>query len=173
MLELKKGTDILSEIGGVKTEDEANAIFKEKMDKANLAKMDKIKNSEVRLKIANSIAMCQPDSVFVNTGSEADRQWVRDLALKKGEEKPLKMKDHTIHYDLKDEQGRIIDRTFYIVNDGEETSALAQKKLRDEALVDVREKMSGVMKGMTMIVGFYMRGPLGAPASNPALLSVS
>jgi phosphoenolpyruvate carboxykinase (GTP) len=169
MLELKKGTDILSEIGGVKTEDEANAIFKEKMDKANLAKMDKIKNSEVRLKIANAIAMCQPDSVFVNTGSETDRQWVRDLALKKGEEKPLKMKDHTIHYDLKDEQGRIIDRTFYIVNDGEETSALAQKKLRDEALVDVREKMSGVMKGMTMIVGFYMRGPLGAPASNPAL----
>jgi phosphoenolpyruvate carboxykinase (GTP) len=169
MLELKKGTDILSAIGGVKTDDDANALFKEKMDEANLAKLNKIKDPEVRLKIANAIAMCQPDRVVVNTGSEEDKQWVRELALEKGEEKPLKMKNHTIHYDLKDEQGRIVDRTFYIANQGEEISALAKKKLRDEALEDVKEKMTGVMKGMTMVVGFYMRGPVGAPTSNPAL----
>jgi len=169
MLELKKGVDILSEIGGIKTDDDANAIFKEKMDAANLAKLDKIKNSEARLKIANAIAMCQPDNVFINSGSDADKQWVREYSLEKGEEKPLAMKNHTIHYDLKDEQGRIVDRTFYIANEGEEISALAKKKLRDEALVDIREKMTGVMKGMTMVVGFYMRGPVGAPASNPAL----
>ncbi len=169
MLELKKGVDILSEIGGIKTDDDANAIFKEKMDAANLAKLDKIKNSEARLKIANAIAMCQPDQVFINSGSDADKQWVREYSLEKGEEKPLAMKNHTIHYDLKDEQGRIVDRTFYIANEGEEISALAKKKLRDEALVDIREKMTGVMKGMTMVVGFYMRGPVGAPASNPAL----
>jgi phosphoenolpyruvate carboxykinase (GTP) len=48
------------------------------------------------------------------------------------------MKDHTIHFDLKDEQGRIVDRTFYIVNEGEEISALAKKKLRHEALEDVK-----------------------------------
>ncbi len=169
MLELKAGIDILSEIGGVKTEDQANAIFQEKMDDVNLAKLDRIKNSEVRLKIANAIAMCEPDSVFINTGSEEDKQWVRNLALEKGEEKPLKLKNHTIHYDLKDEQGRIVDRTFYIINEGESVSALANKKLRDEALVDVREKMTGIMKGMPMVVGFYMRGPVGAPVSNPAL----
>jgi phosphoenolpyruvate carboxykinase (GTP) len=169
MLELKKGIDILSEIGGVKSEEEATALFKEKMDDANFAKIEKIKNPEARLKIANAIAMCKPDSVVVNDGSEADKQWVRELALEKGEEKPLAMKDHTIHYDLKDEQGRIVDRTFYIANEGEAISALAKKKLRDEALVDVREKMSGVMKGMRMVVGFYMRGPIGAPVSNPAL----
>jgi phosphoenolpyruvate carboxykinase (GTP) len=29
--------------------------------------------------------------------------------------------------------------------------------------------MSGIMSGMTMIVGFYLRGPVGAPVSNPAL----
>ena len=112
MLELKKGTDILSAIGGVNTEDEANSIFKDMMDEANLAKLDKIKNTEVRMKIANAIAMCRPDNVFINDGSEADKQWVREYSLKKGEEKPLAMKNHTIHYDLKDEQGRIVDRTF-------------------------------------------------------------
>jgi phosphoenolpyruvate carboxykinase (GTP) len=169
MLELKKGIDILSEIGGVKSAEDADALFKEKMDDANYAKMQKIKNPEVRLKVANAIAMCQPDSVVVNSGSEEDKQWVRELALEKGEEKKLAMKDHTIHYDLKDEQGRIVDRTFYIANEGEEISSLAKKKLRAEALEDVRAKMTGIMKGMKMVVGFYMRGPIGAPAANPAL----
>jgi phosphoenolpyruvate carboxykinase (GTP) len=169
MLELKKGIDILSEIGGVKSAEAADALFREKMDDANYAKIQKIKNPEVRKKIANAIAMCQPDSVFVNDGSEADQQWVRDLALEKGEEKKLAMKNHTIHYDLKDEQGRIVDRTFYIANEGEEISSLAKKKLRGEALEDVRSKMTGIMKGMKMVVGFYNRGPVGAPAANPAL----
>jgi len=169
MLALKKGVDILSDIGGVKSAEAADALFKEKMDDANYAKIQKIQNPEVRMKIGNAIAMCQPEAVFVNDGSEADLKWVRELALEKGEEKELAMKGHTIHYDLKDEQGRIIDRTFYIVNEGEELSSLAKKKLRGEALEDVRDKMSGIMKGMKMVVGFYMRGPVGASAANPAL----
>ena len=36
------------------------------------------------------------------------------------------MKDHTIHFDLAQEQARIIDRTFYIVNEGEKVSVLAK-----------------------------------------------
>lgn len=39
MLELKKGIDILSEIGGVKSADQATSIFKEKMDDANFEKI--------------------------------------------------------------------------------------------------------------------------------------
>ena len=38
------------------------------------------------MKIANAIAMCRPDSVFINTGSETDRQFIRDLAIERGEE---------------------------------------------------------------------------------------
>ena len=44
------------------------------------------------------------------------------------------MENHTIHYDLKEEQGRIIDRTYYIANPDEIVSSLANKTLRDEAL---------------------------------------
>jgi phosphoenolpyruvate carboxykinase (GTP) len=79
------------------------------------------------------------------------------------------MTGHTIHYDLKEEQGRIIDRTYYIVNPDESVSSLANKILRDDALNDVREKMGGIMKGFTMLVGFYNRGPIEAPVANPAL----
>lgn len=169
MLEKKKGVDIVCELGGVKTIDDAMTLFKSKMDAEHLSRIQQIRNSEIVIRIANSIAMCEPDSAYVNTGSEADKQFIRDLALKKGEESELPMKGHTIHFDLKEEQGRIIDRTFYIANEGELISTLANKKMRDEALEEVRKYMTGIMHGKIMIIGCYTRGPAGAPASNPAL----
>ena len=65
MLELKKGVDILAEVGGIKSIDEARKLFEEKLDAKNLAKLKKIKNEEALLKIANAIALCQPDAVFI------------------------------------------------------------------------------------------------------------
>jgi len=169
MGQIQKGTDIVSEIGKVATLEAAMEIFKTSMDEENLSKIQQIKNQKVLLKIANAIVMCEPKSVFINTGSEEDKQVIRELALKKGEEATLPMENHTIHYDLKQEQGRIIDRTFYIIDEGDEVSSLAQKVNRAEAFIDVRGKMTGIMRDKIMMVGFYMRGPVGAPASNPAL----
>jgi len=169
MLERKKGTDIVAEVGKIKTREAAIQIFEKKMDKDNLSKIKKITNEEALLKIANAIVMCEPDTVFVNTGSEADKKYIRDLAIKNGEEKKLAMKGHTIHFDLKDEQGRIVDRTFYIANEGEKISSLANKIERPKALEDVQKFMKGIMRGMVMMVGFYIRGPVGSPVSNPAL----
>jgi len=169
MLQTGEGIDILSEIGGITDAAAGLDLIKSKMDGEYAARIDRITNPDVILKIANAASMCAPDSIFINTGSEEDRRLIRYWALKFEEEAPLAMPDHTIHYDLKDEQGRIIDRTFYIANEGENVSSLANKMLRDAALEDVRDKMAGIMRGMIMLVGFYMRGPIGAPVSNPAL----
>ena len=166
---IKDCIDIATELGGIKTLDAAWQLLEEKMDGANFEKLKKIDPAEIIKKIANAAVLCGPDTVFIDTGSEADRQFVRNLALEKGEESTLPMDGHTIHYDLKDEQGRIIDRTFYIYNEGEEVSSLALKRERSEALIDIREKMTDIMNGMVMLVGFYNRGPVGAPASNPAV----
>jgi len=89
MFELKKGIDILSHVGGVKRAEEAEKIFRDSMDDVNFEKIQKIKNEDARLKIANAIAMGRPDSVFVNTGSPEDRQFIIDLSLKKKEESNL------------------------------------------------------------------------------------
>ena len=169
MVEKQKGTDIAIEIGGIKTAEAALQLFRDKLDKEQLSKIQQITHPEVILKVANAIAMCEPDAVFINTGTDADKQFIRDLAIRNKEEKTLPMAGHTIHYDLKDEQGRIIDRTYYIANEGEEVSSLANKMLRGDALKDVRDKMTGIMRGKTMVVGFYIRGPVGSPVSNPAL----
>jgi len=169
MYQKKKGIDIVAEIGGVKTYEDAIQLFETRLDKTHLSRIKEIKHPEILVKLANAVVMCNPDAVFVNTGSDSDRQFVREMALKKKEEAPLPMDGHTIHYDLKEEQGRIIDRTFYIANEDEDVNSLANRMDRAKALEDVRDKMFGIMKGKTMIIGFYMRGPVGSPASNPAL----
>ena len=169
MMKKREGIDVVAEIGGIKTPEAALKLFKQKMDAEHLDRIQKIKNKEARLKIANAIAMCQPDQVYINTGSKKDLQFICALALEKSEEAKLPLDRHTIHYDLKEEQGRIIDRTFYLTNPDDLVSSLANKIDRLEALADIRDKMSGIMTGMTMIVGCYLRGPLGAPVSNPAL----
>ena len=161
--------DIVTELGRITTVDEAMAIFKAKMDPDHLARIQQIKSPEVLVKIANAVKMCEPDSIYVNTGSEADQDFLKKLAIEKGEEAPLAMENHTIHYDLKQEQGRIIDRTYYIATEGEEISSLANKMDRDQAQSEIQEHMAGIMKGMRMLVGFFVRGPIGAPAADPAL----
>jgi len=169
MFQKKKGIDIVVHIGGITTFEAAMRLFENRLDEKNLSRIQEIKNPEVVLKIANSIVMCEPETVFINTGSESDKAYIREMALKNGEEAKLPMDGHTIHFDLKDEQGRIIDRTYYISNEEEHISSLANKMDRTKALIDIQDKMTGIMRGKTMIVGCYMRGPVGSPASNPAL----
>jgi phosphoenolpyruvate carboxykinase (GTP) len=169
MMRIGEGIDIVSELGGIGTQKAAVKVFEGKMNADHLSRIQRMKTTDAILKIANAITMCDPDTVFVNTGSEADRQFIRELSLKKGEEAPLPIEGHTIHFDLKEEQGRIIDRTFYLANPGDLVSTLAKKIERGDALIDIRERMSGIMAGKIMIVGFYVRGPVGSPVSNPAL----
>lgn len=169
MFELKKGKDILSDIGGIKTETEVEKALQDSMDDDNYAKLDKIKNPEARLKIANIITLGRPDQVFVNSGTPEDRRFIINLALEKCEEAELAIKGHTIHYDLADEQARIVDRTYYIANEDELVSSLAQRISRNDAHQYVKDNMVGIMKGMIMIVGVYSRGPVGAGPSIPAI----
>ena len=169
MLELKKGIDILAEVGGVKSHAEAQKVIEEKLDDAQKQKLAPITNKDVLVKIANAILMCKPDAVFINSGSTADQQWIRNHALEKGEEKKLAKKDHTIHFDLPQDQARLVNQTYYIINEEEKISSLAKSLLRSDALTYVSENMDGIMAGMTMIIGFYSRGPVGAEAAMPAV----
>ena len=169
MLELKKGEDILAGVGGINTISEAKAIFSSKIDNTNREKLAKIANEEALIKIANAISMCQPDSVFINTGSPEDVQWIREYSLKQGEEKKLAKDGHTIHFDLPQDQARLVKQTFYIVNEGDKMSSLAKTVERNEAKAYMKEFMPGIMSGKTLIVGFYSRGPVGAEATLPAI----
>ena len=145
------------------------ALIKKELNEDNFKKLAPIKNEDALIKIANAINMCKPDEVFIDTGSADDVQWIRDYAIKKGEEKKLAKEGHTIHFDLPEDQARLVKQTYYIVNEDEKLSALAQSTPRPEALKYIQEFMPGIMQGMAMIIGFFSRGPAGAEAAIPAI----
>lgn len=169
MLELNKGENILAKVGGITSLEAALDMLKSKTDDANFEKINRIKTAEAVIRIANAAVMCNPDKVFVDTGSAEDVQWIREHALEKGEEKELAKKGHTIHFDLPQDQARLVNQTYYIRNEDEKISSLAKSILRSEAIDYVTEFMPGIMKGMTMMVGFFSRGPVGAEATIPAI----
>ncbi|MBI9109081.1 MAG: phosphoenolpyruvate carboxykinase (GTP) [Spirochaetales bacterium] len=173
MLELKKGVDILLAVGGVANIADAKALFKSKLDASNLAKINTIKNEEALLKIANAISMCEPDNVFIISDKKEDAAYVKQQSLKRGEERNLAIKGHTIHFDLPEDQGRLVNQTFYIVNEDEDISSIAKKELRADSHSYIKENMKGIMHGLDMYVAFLNRGPVGAKAAVPALMITS
>ena len=128
MLKYKEGVDILSDLGGVKTIAQAQEIFRQKLNPEHQKRLAAITCEEALLRVANAIALCDPDNVFIHTGSDEDMATVRKLSLEKGEEKELAIKGHTYHFDLPEDQGRIVAQTFYIVNEDEGLSSLAKKE---------------------------------------------
>ena len=169
MLELKKGEEILAAVGGITTFSDAMQVIKEKLDPANEAKLATIRNEDALIKIANAIAICKPEKLFIDTGSEDDVQWIREYSLEKKEEAKLAKDGHTIHFDLPQDQARLVNQTYYIINEGEQMSTLAKSLLRQEALAYVKKFMDGIMRSKVMMVGFFSRGPVGAEAAIPAI----
>ncbi len=169
MLKLHHGPDILSTNGGITNLAAAQRVIAASCDTDQLQRLEAIANPDARIKIANAIQICRPSSVFINTGSEEDRGKIVRWSIETGEEEPLALPNHTLHYDLAQEQARLIDRTFYIVNPEEETSSLAKSTPRAEAMRYVADNMRGIMEGTRMIIGFYSRGPVGAKGALPAI----
>ncbi len=170
LLELKKGVDILSDIGGITSIDKARELFEKKCNEENLLKINRIKNEDALLKIANAASMFQPEDIWLNTGSEADLQTTRDKTIEKGEEFKLKVDGHTCHYDLPEDQARLVKQTYYIVNEDEDVSVLAKKTIRSEAYNYVKDTMVRLMKGRTMTISLWNRGPIGAKAAISAVM---
>ncbi|MDD9301461.1 MAG: phosphoenolpyruvate carboxykinase (GTP) [Desulfobacter sp.] len=161
--------DVLNKLGRINSPAQALELFKLKLEDDHLEKISKIHHPDVLVRIANAISVCNPKRVYINTGSAEDKAFIKTLALEKKEERSLSMDNHTIHFDLADEQGRIVDRTFYIADPQDHVSSLANRMKREDALKDIGSTMTDIMADMTMVVGFYNRGPVGAPVSNPAL----
>ena len=92
--------DPLHTLGKINSPEQARNLFASELDSTQSTKIAKIKHPDVLVRIANAIALCRPSKVFINTGSEEDKEVIRKIAIEKGEERSLAMAGHTIHFDL-------------------------------------------------------------------------
>jgi len=144
-------------------------ILESRLDADSLKKLKTLDNGPLDELVSDAILKFQPDSVFVSTGSPEDLQYVRTQAIRRGEETPLILPGHTIHYDGYEDQGRDPVNTEFLVSEGTSLGPALNSVDREEGLENINQIMNCIMRGREMIVSFYSLGPLGTEFAIPCV----
>jgi len=142
---------------------------KYRMDKKNQTKLEALQNPFVERCVQEAIELCQPEKVSVITDAPQDIHYVRNLALRNGEEKPLAIPGHTIHFDGYDDQGRDKENTRYLLSHPVDWGIDIKWISKEEGLHEVTSYLRGSMRGKEMLVRFFSLGPTDSAFSIPSL----
>ena len=129
----------------------------------------KIDNPELHHVVATYIELCNPEKVFVCTDSPEDIQYVRQEAIRAGEEMELALDGHTVHFDGYYDQARDKKNTKFLLHGGVSLGADINAMDRDEGLTEIHELLKDIMQGHQLFVRFFCLGPLQSAFSIPAL----
>jgi phosphoenolpyruvate carboxykinase (GTP) len=144
-------------------------ILKNRIGDEGFNKLMKINNDALYKFVAEYIEHCNPARVFVCTDEQKDIQYLRDTAVKNGEEQKLAMEGHTIHYDNYGDQGRDKKNTGILLPAGVKFDDAIETKDREPALKDIMIILKDIMKGKDMFVCFFCLGPKNSEFSIPAV----
>ncbi len=109
-----------------------------KLSKIDYQKLCAITNPKVYQLIAEASELCSPDRIFICNDSTEDIEYIRRQAIVTGEEKPLAVPGHTVHFDGPHDQGRDREVTKYLVPKGDLLSKALNQIDRDEGLAEVK-----------------------------------
>jgi len=143
--------------------------IKNKFDENNYQKLAKINNNYVYEFIVKFVKLLNPDSIFVSSGAPQDIQYLRDKAIKDGEEKKLAIEGHTVHFDGIQDQARDKKRTKFLVDKNSKLSNALNTIDKDEGLEELNRFMKDIMVGRQLIIAFYSLGPTDSVFSIPAV----
>ncbi|MDD4307926.1 MAG: phosphoenolpyruvate carboxykinase (GTP) [Thermoplasmata archaeon] len=144
-------------------------ILEEHLQQAGLERLYNINNPELHDTVAKFIELCQPSSVFVASDAPADWNYIRQSAMRNHEESPLKLKNHTVHYDAYGDQGRDKKNTRYLLDDPNYLEPELNQMDRNRGLDEMHGLMNGIMKGKEMFVCFFSLGPVDSQYAIPCL----
>jgi phosphoenolpyruvate carboxykinase (GTP) len=144
-------------------------ILKSRFEEESLKKLKVLNNVHLEGMIAEAILKYQPRSVFLSDGSHADMQRIRRESIRRGEERPLLVPVHTVHYDGYEDQGRDPANTLILTSDGASLSPGINTKDAKEGRHEIEKIMNGIMLGKDMVISFYSLGPLGTEFAIPCV----
>ena len=145
------------------------SIDKNILNEKNLKKLEALNNPKVMELVERYAILCKPAKVTVLTDSEEDKNYVRELAIKNSEEKPLKIKGHTIHYDNYYDQARDKEHTWILLPKGKTLSKRISTIDYDEGIKEAMELLDNIMEGKEMLVCFHCLGPVNSKFAIPAI----
>ena len=144
-------------------------MLKSRLGAENYQKLMKIANPELHHFIATYVELCNPDKVFVCTDSPADIQYVRQEAIRAGEEMELALSGHTVHFDGYYDQARDKKNTKFLLPEGVDLGSNINAMNREKGLKEIREILKDIMQGHQLFVRFFCLGPLNSEFSIPCV----
>ncbi|MGB9720288.1 MAG: phosphoenolpyruvate carboxykinase (GTP) [bacterium] len=144
-------------------------FLEQKVGKQGFERLKKIDNPALYEFLAKYLQLCNPDKVFVCADTPEDFEYIRQTAIKNGEEKKLATTGHTIHFDNYEDQGRDKKNTGILLPPGKKLDQAIETKDRDPALVDIHNILKDIMKGKEVFICFFCLGPTNSDFSIPAV----
>ena len=145
------------------------AILKAKLGAESYQKLMAIDNPELHQFVAKYVELCNPRKVFVSTDSPEDIKYIRESAIRNGEEKRLAVDGHTVHFDGYYDQGRDKKNTGILIPKGIDLGPSIETKERESALKDIHEILKDIMKDKELYILFLCLGPTNSVFSIPAV----
>jgi phosphoenolpyruvate carboxykinase (GTP) len=144
-------------------------VLKVRLDENNYNKLMAIKNPYLHEFIAKYIELCNPSKIFVSDGSKEAIEYIRKAAIENGEEIPLAIEGHTVHFDGYYDQARDREHTKFLVSKGINLGPSLRTTDREEGLKEIHEILKDIMKGHELYICFYSLGPTNSVFSIPCL----
>ncbi|MEO0184500.1 MAG: phosphoenolpyruvate carboxykinase (GTP) [candidate division WOR-3 bacterium] len=144
-------------------------FLEQKVGKQGFERLKKIDNPALHEFLAKYLQLCNPEKVFVCSDTPEDFEYIRQTAIKNGEEKKLATAGHTIHFDNYGDQGRDKKNTGILLPPGKKLDEAIETKDREPALVDIHNILKDIMKGKEAFICFFCLGPTNSEFSIPAV----
>jgi phosphoenolpyruvate carboxykinase (GTP) len=143
--------------------------LKPRLGEESFQKLNKINNPSLHEFILKYVELCNPAKIFACNDSPQDIAYIRETALKAGEEKALATQGHTIHFDAAGDQGRDKEHTNILVPKEVVLGDAISTRDREEGLKEIREILKDMMKGKEMYICFFCLGPTNSEFSIPCV----
>ena len=146
-----------------------NRLLKEKLTTENYSRLIALGNPKLHDFVADAIELAGPDSVFVCDDSPENVAHIREQAIKNGEETPLNIPGHTIHFDGYHDQGRDTFSTRYLLPAGSSLGAGLKSVEKSAGVEEIRSLLKDSMAGREMLICFWSLGPTDSEFSIPSV----
>ncbi|MEF9438566.1 MAG: phosphoenolpyruvate carboxykinase domain-containing protein, partial [Candidatus Mariimomonas ferrooxydans] len=131
--------------------------------------MAKLNNPDLDEFIAKYIKICNPETVFVSNDSKEDMQYIRESAIRNGEERTSATFGHTVHFDNYFDQGRDKEHTRILTTRESDLGPAISTLDRDQGTEEIQEILKDIMRGKELFICFFSLGPTNSEFSIPCV----
>lgn len=145
------------------------SILEARLGEDNYGKLMSIENKKLHRFIRDYVELCNPDKIFVCTDSQKDIRYIREEAIRTGQEIKSAIEGHSVHFDGYFDQARDKRNTRFLVPEGVDLGPIINSMDKDRGIKEIRSILRNSMEGHTMYILFFNLGPVNSEFTIPAV----